>query len=292
MIGSLSGGDPPLTMSRGFDHVTINLHLKRWFEANKGKTVMLADIAASLSGITRSNGSAIIGYGGVDGFSTSAPGAHETPMTVAIRCSPRAIAEFDRERAGGPVKLHCHLSGMSYELIPIPGAVQGALADPQQVSGSIPIDVPKETWTTALRACQLSASVLIEIPFPVGDASQLDEGLQVVLDAFEAYEHGGTTAWKNTIGHIRPYLERWKDAEHRAGNEPKDGSLLDRQWKLLNARDAIHKCCHFWMHEAKGPAIKPMLSSRCRRSRPCSRLTDREGADAQNVWRSNDQADG
>jgi len=228
MIGSLIADEPPLTMSRGFDHVTINLHLKRRFEANKGKTVMVADIAASLSGSTRSNGSAVIGYGEANGFSTSAPGTHSTPMIVAIRCSPRAIAEFERERGGGPVKLHCHLSGMSYELIPLPGAVQGALADPQQLSGSIAINVPKETWTTALRACRLSASVLIEIPFPIGDQSKLDEGLQAVVDAFEAYEHGGTTAWKNTVGHIRTHLEKWKDAEPRIGNEPKDGSPLDR----------------------------------------------------------------
>jgi hypothetical protein len=121
MIGSFSTADgPPLTMSRGFDHVTINLQLKRRFEANKGKTVMLADITASLSGHTRSNGPAIIGYGGASGFCTSASSAHETPMPVEIRCSPRAIAEFDRERAGGQIKLHCQLSGMSYELIPIP----------------------------------------------------------------------------------------------------------------------------------------------------------------------------
>jgi hypothetical protein len=253
IIGSLRAGDEPqLTMRRGFDHVTINLHLKRRFEANKGRTVTLADITASLSGSTRSNGPTVIGYGAVDGLATSASGPCETPMTAAIRCSPRALAEFDRERAGGPVKLHCHLSGISYELIQTPGAVQGALADPQQVSGSIQIDVPKETWTTALRGCRLSANVLIEIPFPVGDPAQLDEGLQAVLDAFEAYEHGGTTAWKNTIGHVRPYLEKWKDAEPRAGNEPKDGSPIDREWKLLNARDALYKCCHFWTHEAKG----------------------------------------
>ena len=239
-------------MKRGFDQVTIHLLLDRRFEARSGNTVLLSDIQGTLSGSIEANDWRVIGRGGVIGIVTTASTAFETPMSVPIHCSPKAIAEYEHSRNGGPVRLSCELSGTSYELIPTQGSVQGALADPQQVAGSIQIDVPKEAWTEALRTCGLSASILIEIPLAIGGSGQVDEGLQAVADAFEAFEHGGTTAWKNTIAHIRPYLETWQTQEPVDGKEPRDGSLLDRKWKLLTARDALLRCCHLWMHEVKG----------------------------------------
>jgi hypothetical protein len=84
MIGSFrAANEPVLTMSRGFDHVAINLQLKRRFEANKGRSVMLTDVTASLSGSIRSDGSAVIGYGRIDGFCTSASNADETHCVAA-----------------------------------------------------------------------------------------------------------------------------------------------------------------------------------------------------------------
>ena len=94
-------------------------------------------------------------------------------------------------------------------------------------------------------------SVLVEIPIPVGDVFPLDTGLRALRDAAEAFNQGGPTAWKNSVGHIRPFVERWRSLEPLPQTEPKDGSPADRTWKLLNLRDALYKCCHFWVHESK-----------------------------------------
>jgi hypothetical protein len=109
----------------------------------------------------------------------------------------------------------------------------------------------REKWTSALRSCRLSASVLVEVPIPVLNSENSSEGTRALHDAVEAFEHGGTTAWKDTVGHIRPFLENWKKCEPLQQEEPRDGSPADRKYKLLNLRDALHKCCHFWVHEPK-----------------------------------------
>jgi hypothetical protein len=95
----------------------------------------------------------------------------------------------------------------------------------------------------------LSASILVEIPFPVDQAAD-DEALTALSNAYQAFQNGGAVAWKDCVGHIRPYLERWRRDEPTPSAEPKDGSAADRRWKQLNFRDALHKCCHFWVHES------------------------------------------
>jgi hypothetical protein len=141
-----------------------------------------------------------------------------------------------------------------HDLVAIEG--RDCLSEPEFPFGVINMELPKESWNKALRSCGLSASVLVEIPLPLFDADNLDEGLRAVLDALEAFEHGGTTGWKDAVGHIRPHLEAWKKREPIPQHEPKDGSAADRAYKLLSLRDALYKCCHFWVHESKASCTR------------------------------------
>jgi hypothetical protein len=236
---------------RGFDVVSINIPLElhlRERESRKG--FVLSGVTAELKG---GESRWLLGSGFVRGI--FGPTAHPLPTTLEIRCSPRALAQYEAARSGGPVQLTCEVRSQIQRL-ELGG---GVLPDPTTASGSIALEFSKEDWTRALRCCGLSASVVVEIPFPLTDSHSDDAGLRALLDAVEAFEHGGTTSWKDSIGHIRPYLEKWKDLEPLdkvALKEPKDGSPTDRTWKLLNLRDALYKCCHFWLHETKSACTR------------------------------------
>jgi hypothetical protein len=94
----------------------------------------------------------------------------------------------------------------------------------------------------------LAVSVLVEIPFPLHSDPQ-DPSLEALSNAFASFQNGAATGWKACIGDIRPYLEQWRKAEPTPQQPPK-GSAGDRKFKLLSYRDALYRCCHFWVHEA------------------------------------------
>jgi hypothetical protein len=158
------------------------------------------------------------------------------------------MAEFERMRDGNNVSLRLKFTGTFHELEP-GSAHRRMLCEPTYLSAQEDFEVPQDTWTAALRSVGLSASILIEIPFPI-DGRTPDEAMEALLSALSSFENGGTTAWKDSVGHLRPFLEKWAKTERTPQQEPRDGSALDRQWKLLNARDALYKCCHLWVHEA------------------------------------------
>ena len=61
---------------------------------------------------------------------------------------------------------------------------------------------------------------------PLSDADRLDEGLRAVLDALEAFEHGGTTGWKAlwvTFGRI---LRRGRSANRFLNMSPRTDQPL------------------------------------------------------------------
>lgn len=243
--------DRKLTVQRGFNVVSINIPLDlelRERESRKG--YVLSRVAADLKdGENRW----LLGSGFVNGIFR--PVTRPIPMHLEVRCSPRALAQYEALRNGDPVHLTCDVRA-EIQRLEVSGQL---LAEPDGVYGSIGVKFSKEDWNSALRSCGLSASVVVEIPFPLTDADVDDHGLRALLDAFEAFEHGGTTAWKDSIGHIRPHLQKWIELEPLdkvASKEPKDGSPVDRTWKLLNLRDALYKCCHFWIHESKSACTR------------------------------------
>jgi hypothetical protein len=238
---------------KGFDLVTVGIPLDFRFEAcQPGAHWMLADLAVDLL-VQRPNAETwLLGSGLHPEMFMSATGAVPLARTVNIRCSPRGLAQYEAFRNGGPVRLRCEVRGKICALINVGG--NNHLSNPSTVFGSIEIEFPRTNWTDALGSCGLSTSVLIEVPLP--PAGGPDDGRGALRDAFEAFNHGGATAWKNAVGHIRPYLEEWKDQEPLSKTEPRDGSVADRNWKLLNLRDALHRCCHFWVHESKSSCTR------------------------------------
>jgi hypothetical protein len=123
------------------------------------------------------------------------------------------------------------------------------LCQTEIISAQDTFRIDKQKWIEALRAVGVTASILVEVPFP-GEPASDDEALTALVHAMTTFEHGGPTAWKDCVGHIRPSLEAWRRNQPKPTVEPGDGSTADRTWKLLNYREAMHKCCHFWVHEA------------------------------------------
>ncbi len=249
---TLSRGDKP-TARRGFDVVSIYIPLELELRGREpGNGYVLSDLAAD---IRDRKSQWLLGSGSLTQNFMPARQTRTERICLDVRCSPRALAQYEVRRNGGPVELTCQLSGNIHSLINMDGEW---VPDLVGTAGPIDLEFSREDWTSTLRSCGLSGSVLIEIPFPLTDADISDPGVQALHDAFEAFEHGGSTAWKSTITHIRPYLEKWREVDPRppADAEPKDGSPADRKWKLLNLRDALHKCCHLWEHESKSACTR------------------------------------
>lgn len=246
-------------MQRGFDVVSIGIPLQFDLRARIGdNTWALSDVTADLKVQGATAGDGLLGSGLLQGPFMPILERYEFCETLMIRCSPKALSQYETARNGGIVKMRCYCLGKIQRLTP--GNQGGYLvSEPVRVYDYIDIEFSREDWTAALRSCGLSVSVLVEIPFPVTDSDGLDPGLQALRDAVEAFEHGGSTAWKDSIGHIRPFLENWAASEPLAAvatKEPKDGSAVDRTWKLLSLRDALFKCCHFWVHESKSACTR------------------------------------
>jgi hypothetical protein len=238
------------TAQKGFDLVLVGIPLDFRFEARDvGKHWMLSDLTVDI--LVHQSGAAdwLLGSGLHAESFMSATGPMELSRSVNVRCSPRGLAQYEVFRGDGPVCLRCEVRGKICALFNVNGV--NYLADPSPIFDAMDIEFSRENWTAALRSCGLSASVLVEVPLPVSQEGKANDGLNALLDAFEAFDHGGATAWKNCVGHIRPFLQKWGKHEPLQSREPKDGSVADRTWKLLNLRDALYKCCHFWVHESK-----------------------------------------
>jgi len=255
-IGSINPsrtGQP--TTQRGFDLVVVGIPLDFRFEAcESGGHWMLCDLTVDIL-VRRPGGETwLLGSGSHAGMFMSSTGPLDLTTSVNIRCSPRGLAQYEVFRDSGPVRLLCEVRGKICGLLNANGA--NCLSNPSPIFCSMEIEWSRESWTNALSSCGLSTSVLVEIPLPLVGEGIPDDGRNALLDAFEAFNHGGATAWKNSVGHIRPYLEAWKDQEPLSGTEPKDNSVADRTWKLLNLRDALYKCCHFWVHEPRSSCTR------------------------------------
>jgi hypothetical protein len=241
---------------KGFDIVTIGIPLQFYLEgcvANQRWVLseLNVDLRAQLPGAQNW----LLGSGVHVETLVPATGTLKLPRLVSVRCSPRALLQYEASREGAPVQLRCEMRGTIYGLLQMNG--RECLSDSSLVWGWIDFEFPKQTWASMLRSCELSASVFVEIPLPAAHEAQLDDGHRALLDAFEAFEHGGATAWKDSIGHVRPYLEAWsKQQPLPIAQPPKDGTNADREWKLLNLRDALYKCCHPLVHNPKSSCTR------------------------------------
>jgi hypothetical protein len=243
------------TARRGFDLVLVGIPLDFRFEARApGDHWMLADLSVDLVVQQLGGASWLLGSGLHSESLRSATGSMELSRHINVCCSPRGLAQYETFRDGGPVRLRCEVRGKIFGLLSVKGVEYVVNRAP--FFGAMDIEFSREDWAAALRSCGLSASVLVEIPFSAPSTAKPAEGLNTLLDAFEAFDKGGATAWKDSVGHIRPFLERWRSREPLPGSDPRDGSAADRTWKLLNFRDALYKCCHFWVHESKSSCTR------------------------------------
>ncbi len=240
---------------RGFDLVVISIPLDFRLEAGEAdRHWMLSDLTVDILVQQPGREKWLLGSGSHAEMFRSANSPMNLTRSVDIHCSPRGLAQYEAFRDGGPVQLRCEVSGKVCGLLKANGA--DYISNPSLFSDSMEIEWSRESWTNALGSCGLSTSVLVEIPLPLMGEGVPDDGRKALIDAFEAFNHGGATAWKNSVGHIRPYLEAWKKQERLPETEPKDGSVADRTWKLLNLRDALYKCCHLWVHEPKSSCTR------------------------------------
>jgi hypothetical protein len=241
--------DGQITAKRGFDAVTLNLPFEVAIEAEPSGSTWQADgITAELYGTASGGRETLLATGTMPTALESRVTAFSLEHPAILRCSPKAIAEYEGFRAGGATEMRIKFFLNVHSLIPGPDH-RRMLCQTQTVWAQETFLIDKVKWITALKATGLSASVLVEIPFPLV-SNPGDDGLIALNDAAASFGSGGSVAWKDSVGHIRPYLETWKKTEPLPATDPKDGSAADRRWKLLNCRDALYKCCHFWVHES------------------------------------------
>jgi hypothetical protein len=249
MVGTLgfhAGGN--FTALREFDCITLKIPLRANLSAEPSSTWLCQDIHVQLYGVMAGGVDRLICEGPVCTVLRSNPGEYSTEPEVSLRCSPNSIAEYERARNGGPVFLRLKIRAKMHPLINVSDQ-RKVLGEPRYLFEQEDFRADKEKWIAALRSAGLSVSLLIEIPFPLTGEVE-DEDLKAIAAAFSSFENGGSVAWKDSIGHLRPLLEKWAKASPKPTAEPKDGSPNDRDWKLLNLRDALYKLCHFWVHES------------------------------------------
>jgi hypothetical protein len=231
-----------------FDCVTLQIPIRTEIYAEPTSTWLCQNIALELFGVQPGGSERLICAGPMNEVLEPRRGHYAFDRQVPFRCTPNAIAEYENLRSGNPVMFRLKFRGQIHEL-QAGTEHRKMLCEPLNVWGQEDVVADKAKWIAALRSAGLSVSVLFEVPLPVTGEIQ-DEALIALKSAFSSFENGGTTAWKDSVGHLRAFLEKWKKAQSNTSPETKDGSAADREWKLLNLRDGLLKCCHFWMHEA------------------------------------------
>jgi hypothetical protein len=241
--------DDQIRALRGFDFVTLHLPFQVNVEIELGGCTWLGDsITAELSGVGPGGAELLLATGYVPMVLESRTSRFDLDVIAVFRCSPKAVAEYERFRSGKSIDMRIRLTLQVHELEP-GSDYRRALCQTHYVCAQEDFRVDNMKWIGALKAIGLSASILVEIPFPLESDPQ-DDALVALAEAVACFENGGSVAWKASVGSIRPYLEKWRKAEPFPQTEPKDGSAADRRWKLLNCREALYKCCHFWVHES------------------------------------------
>jgi hypothetical protein len=240
----------PPTAQRDFDIITIDLPFDLQFEARRpGKHWVLSALRMEVSARRPGLANRLLGSSFHPEIFHSSTGSMSTSRSFKMCCSPRGLAEYEAFRSGGPVLLHCDVFGIVSAVLEINGS--NYLGSPSPVGGQMDIEFSRENWASALRSCGLSASVLVEVPLLMSQSGKPSGGEKALSDALDEFDHGGATAWKSSISHIRPFLEKWRELKPLQGPDPRDGSAAERDWKLLTLREALYKCCHFWIHESK-----------------------------------------
>ena len=248
-IGSMRfAADRQVSAQRGCDIVTLGVPFDFDLVIEPQSTWLADNTRAELYAVGPGGTETLLAIGEVPVVLESRNFKYAPEVIIAFQCSPKALAVYERTRSGKPVDLRIKCVFRIHSLEPSQG-YRKMLCSTQYVWAQDDFRVDTTRWIKALRSVALSASVLIEIPFPL-ESDPSDEALVALQHAMESFDNGGSIAWKNTVGHIRPYLEEWKKREPTPTQAAQLGSPADRQLKLLNCRDTLYKACHFWVHDS------------------------------------------
>ena len=165
------------------------------------------------------------------------------------------LSFFERVRNGSRPKINFSAHGELCYL-----AEQETHGMPEMRSASYPfwlsahIEFSKEIWVDRLRKIDCLENILLEIPLPTSPPNPWDEVWAALVDARNAFEHGGATAWKNCIVSIRLGLEKWRAIEKEdfgtGGHDPTSQERQSRTkaQRLDNIRFHLLHYAHFSAH--------------------------------------------
>lgn len=166
------------------------------------------------------------------------------------------LASFEKIRNGSSPRLDISFHGEYYYLVTIENLepVSQLRSRSSVFWINKEIEFAKEVWIEALRKIDFLENILIEIPLPSIPPSPWEEVWSAVVDAREAFEHGGKTAWKNCIASVRLALEKWQKIDKEdMGPGWKSPSTADRasrtkEQRIDNIRWHLQQLAHYSVH--------------------------------------------
>jgi hypothetical protein len=166
-----------------------------------------------------------------------------------------ALAFFEKIRDGEIPKIHLSVSGEYCYLVSLQNLPKVDIrTEPQTFEISKNLEISKEIWIERLRKIDFLENILIEIPLPDSPGSPWDDVWKAIVEARDAFEKGGTTAWKNCIVSCRLALEKWQKIEKEqmgAGwkaPSPADRQLRTKEERLDNIRWHLLQLGHHSAH--------------------------------------------
>lgn len=159
----------------------------------------------------------------------------ETTSTVKWSGNLSSLALFEKIRDGGTPKIQLSMHGEYYYSVDVNRPKTPRIRTESKTFWlNYNIEISKDLWIDRLRKIDFLENVLIEIPLPTSPASPWDEVWKALVDARNAFEKGGTTAWKDSIVSCRLALEKWQKIEKEdMGAGWKSPSPADRQLRLF-----------------------------------------------------------
>jgi len=167
-----------------------------------------------------------------------------------------ALAACERVRDGKDPRFYVEVNGELCFLIPALTGNNLIRSAPSPMPGQTTIKYPAATWVRMLRKLGVAENVLVEVPLPTSPPAPWDEVWRALVEARDAFEHGGSTGWKATVSSVRLALEKWQSIEpedHGPGWKAPD--VADRRTRttrqrLDNLRWHLLQCAHQGPHTA------------------------------------------
>lgn len=165
------------------------------------------------------------------------------------------LAFFEKIRAGGTPEIQISAYGEYYYLVDIDARKTPRLRTESKTYWlNYHFKVSKDLWIDRLREIDFLENVLIEIPLPTNPGSPWEDVWKATVDARDAFEKGGTTAWKDSIVSCRLALEIWQKIEPEdkgpgwVSPSPADRRSRTKAQRLDNIRWHLLQLAHHSAH--------------------------------------------